>query len=578
MPSDEENAGLIHPSQPSALPRRSLSAAIAGAASLVALVAVFVLAVLYGGHESRTHASASPGDLISEAISEVNTPEVPAGGVAIIGCGLAGAVTALELISQGYQDITIFEHSPSLFDSTSAMIAATINLDSNYRDWMQGGYMISPLDVITDGFSGAETRDHNIWGDFLGNAASRLMGDPRSDPIQKRKVFRESYNRMKYMVERFPILCEALIGQWCCDSGEEAAAHLLKAGVACPASRDPWESTLGLFQLSDDRDMCKQMESGSRRRPRACDNPSIETEQDCAKAGHGWQEAEYIFYNRNETLARLNGFLPIDTKIQCSLVEHRMSGFARSEVLFSLLPKIFAHSSVTLHYSCDVEDVQPVDDGNKLQVIVEKAGQCTFDGQRDFGQVVVAAAVASVPLLSKVDPKLRANLVGIKGYGLSGGASAPTLPAGQAGRGLHFMGQSARFGAAYVRSTEQLRVKAWGGHDLHASDLGVKPPYALCGETTEDKVFRKGPSCARAIVDLPDTRRMTGMRPVPSVGAVPMIKRYTGPWRNLLLNTGYGYNGYDLAWFASMCTAQWLLQGRPVDPICAAASKVGVEE
>lgn len=32
-------------------------------------------------------------------------------------------------------------------------------------------------------------------------------------------------------------------------------------------------------------------------------------------------------------------------------------------------------------------------------------------------------------------------------------------------------------------------------------------------------------------------------RPVPSLGQVAILKRYTHEWSNMWINTGYGYNG-----------------------------------
>jgi succinate dehydrogenase/fumarate reductase flavoprotein subunit len=46
--------------------------------------------------------------------------------VAVIGGGIAGAVTVLELLAIGHQDITLYEHSDSLKRSTSANIAVGI--------------------------------------------------------------------------------------------------------------------------------------------------------------------------------------------------------------------------------------------------------------------------------------------------------------------------------------------------------------------------------------------------------------------------------------------------------------------
>ena len=69
-----------------------------------------------------------------------------------------------------------------------------------------------------------------------------------------------------------------------------------------------------------------------------------------------------------------------------------------------------------------------------------------------------------------------------------------------------------------------------------------------------------------------------GMRPVPSVGNVGMLKRYEGEWNNLFLNTGYGYNGYDLAWFSSQCIAEWVADDALTSDRCQEAVYMGKEK
>ena len=85
------------------------------------------------------------------------------------------------------------------------------------------------------------------------------------------------------------------------------------------------------------------------------------------------------------------------------------------------------------------------------------------------------------------------------------------------------------------------------------------------------------PASAVNLVNDPDTIKQTGMRPIPSTGQAPMIKRYEGEWENLFLNTGYGYNGYDLSWFASMCTVDWLKTNTHNLDRCKEATAIGQE-
>mmetsp|Transcript_124235 Transcript_124235/g.397672 ORF Transcript_124235/g.397672 Transcript_124235/m.397672 type:complete len:665 (+) Transcript_124235:3-1997(+) len=502
--------------------------------------------------------------------------------VAIIGCGLAGAATALELLMQTQKRIriTIYEQSPTLLTSTSSIIAGTINFDTPYRAWLHGKAMFSVYDMVRDGFTASALSSDTRWANFLMNTAAKMSRDPRADLTQKRKVFRESYEQLTRLVREFPRLCEALIGQWCCDAGDTTRHHLEDvAGVACPSSSDdPSRSTLGLFQLTSDVEMCAWMRQAASSVPNGCDDKRFLDSATCEEYGHRWHAVRYTFYNTSLTRERLSGFLQSETTAFCSLVEHRITGYARSEVLFSVVDDILTSRGVSVGLSCNVLALQPTDDVAGRVRVISDAG-CSLGGTREYDRVVVAASAASVPLLAEVDPLLGNHLVGVKGYGLSGAGGSPQIPENQAGRGLHFMDMSRRFAAAYARATADSFVKVWGGHDVSATDEGVKPPYGFCSAEEEDKIFRRGPSCAAALVDVPTTTRLSGMRPVPSIGGVPLLKRYTGSWRNVLLNTGYGYNGYDLSWFASSCTSQWLTQDTLEHvPVCLAASKTGPEE
>jgi hypothetical protein len=485
----------------------------------------------------------------------------------------------LELIANGFKSITMFEQSPSLLVSTSSMISATINLDTNYRKWMHGETVMDPYEIVTNGFSATASHDTR-WAEFVANVGIKYASDSRTGKPQKRKVFRASYDRMLNLVRRFPSLCGALIGAWCCDAGPEARTHLQNVGhVACAASSDPTASTVGLFQLTTDPQMCAWMARGAQTIVPGCDDEAITTQAACEAAGHGWVDVAYTFYDANQTRARVGDFLRFGPSEPCSIVEHRMSGFARSEVLFGILGELLRAGGVNVALNCNVASLRPVGDvSGTVQVVIDPASTaCQASNLPPFQQVIVAAGAASVALVSPVDPSIKDNLVGVMGYGLAGSADAPQISGGQSGRGLHFMDESKRFAAAYVRTTTDMRVKAWGGNDVHAKSSDLKPPYAFCDAATVDHIFREGPACAKAIVDLPGTVHVAGMRPVPSIGGVPLIKRYTAFWQNVFLNTGYGYNGYDLTWFASACTAQWVVHGQLTDPICIAASKSGPE-
>lgn len=54
------------------------------------------------------------------------TPSNPATArVAVVGGGIAGAATVLELLERGFQDVTLIERNNDLLQSTSSMIAVS---------------------------------------------------------------------------------------------------------------------------------------------------------------------------------------------------------------------------------------------------------------------------------------------------------------------------------------------------------------------------------------------------------------------------------------------------------------------
>merc|ERR1719203_2599889 len=282
------------------------------------------------------------------------------------------------------------------------------------------------------------------------------------------------------------------------------------------------------------------MEQAAKGQVNGCDEPSLLTKETCKALGHMWQDVKYSFYNQSETQKRLSGFVPRGSPVKCSIIEHHITGYARSEILFQVVGEILQEEGVKIGLSCDVTELEHSGKQGRIRAIAASAlsGHCSLSGTREFDRVVVAASAASVPLLAKVDPMLGDHLIGVKGYGLLGGSGSQKIPKEQSGRGLHFMDESKRFQAAYARATQDLRIKVWGGHDVSAEEEGLKPPYAFCKAAEADRIFRQGPPCAQDLVDPPETQRLAGMRPVPSIGAVPLVKTYRGELSNLLLNTG----------------------------------------
>jgi hypothetical protein len=67
--------------------------------------------------------SGSDEDVAAAAATGTNKPDPATAQIAIIGAGIGGATTALELIHAGFKKITLYEKSDDLVSSTSSMIA-----------------------------------------------------------------------------------------------------------------------------------------------------------------------------------------------------------------------------------------------------------------------------------------------------------------------------------------------------------------------------------------------------------------------------------------------------------------------
>jgi glycine/D-amino acid oxidase-like deaminating enzyme len=139
--------------------------------------------------------------------------------VAVIGGGIGGATTVLELMEAGFKEITLFEKSDDLFQSTSSMIAATVNFETFYRkDWKPSAGLSQAFAMFRAGNKRAKGRvQRERWFEFMGHSAlNQLFPDQRSEETQRRKIFRISRRRLIHHIKLYPEICDAAIGYWCC--------------------------------------------------------------------------------------------------------------------------------------------------------------------------------------------------------------------------------------------------------------------------------------------------------------------------------------------------------------------------
>jgi hypothetical protein len=355
--------------------------------------------------------------------------------------------------------------------------------------------------------------------------------DDRSTTVQAARVYRKSHDEFIKVVQRYPTLCKAAIGYSCCQAGGQAKAMLEAQNFTCPSSPYAGDDTnpFGMYQLASKAKDCAKFKDAAENGISACDDPKHKSELTCTASNHVWQQINLTFYDAEQTRLRLHGYLlESHSDIMCSVVEHRLTGFFRTGELFAIFATLFeAAPQVRVLAGCGVQALAPLTDG---RVEVRAVAGCPTSAPQIYHKVVVAASVGSIPLLRKVDPHLDRHLVPIKGYGLAGVPNdvSPVVAMEQSGRAVHFIEHGHEQQAAYGRSRAHRRVKIWGGHEVDMSENGHYP-MGWCDKKTERETFQKGPHIARELLKHETTTRRTGVRPIASVGQVPILKRQVPP-------------------------------------------------
>eukprot|EP00729_Bicosta_minor_P002371 gene2371-32904_t len=345
------------------------------------------------------------GALVLAVAGQTDRPDPKTAKVAVIGAGIGGVTTVIELLEAGFEDITLYEKSPGMNSSTSSMIAATVNFDTFYRDgWKSAGGLGEAFAMFTEGNKIATSRkERERWFEFMGHSAlAQVFPDQRSEESQRRKIFRISRQRLIHHIKVFSArLCEAAIGYWCCEAGDQAKAKIEEQGLMCPDEPDSDDSPFGLFQLADEQEQCEKFkkvatnEGGS---TNSCDDDQYLDEASCIAEGHFWAPLSYSYYNNTETVARL----------------------------FKIIDELFtANPFVTMRTGCGVAQLVAVPLGTQNQIRIDPEAAALAENVAceagTFEKVVVSANLGAVPLFKElVDPKLDRHLFGMKGYGLSG--------------------------------------------------------------------------------------------------------------------------------------------------------------
>eukprot|EP00300_Choanocystis_sp_HF-7_P027189 c32264_g1_i1.p1 GENE.c32264_g1_i1~~c32264_g1_i1.p1 ORF type:complete len:687 (+),score=117.14 c32264_g1_i1:23-2062(+) len=463
--------------------------------------------------------------------------------VAVIGGGIAGVTTVLEILHQhpGVK-ISLFESSPFLNVSTSALIAASMSFDEQTQFWgtINRDYMKVLDTLIGDGLSKTEAADLARWG--AGMLKARVLGDRRFSTAYQQKFFNMSYVALQELIARHPAeLCSSVVGSWCCDD-PAARQALLSKGINCSTN------LFGLYHVINSQDVCSNIDSSTA------------------------TEYGYDLLDAQETISRVSNFLKHEdaAQVSCSIVQPRLSGYTRGEVLLPTLAEMFAaHENVTVYTSCDISFLAPRNGGDQVALGYSGDG-CPLNASL-FDRVVVTGGARASGLLAtnEIDPQIDWQILPLYGFLVTGSALdvplVPTVSDAQLGLGLQLEDRGQNLQAAFIRSTQDRMVRIGGGAQLVAHDADLTVPLPTASSDQNQRVFDPL-ELSRNISNAPHTDHSTGVRPVGYFVNFPLIKMYAGRWRNVMLYSGLGFHGYTMSWGAAKIVADLMFDRSVSDP------------
>eukprot|EP00300_Choanocystis_sp_HF-7_P042825 c9509_g1_i2.p1 GENE.c9509_g1_i2~~c9509_g1_i2.p1 ORF type:complete len:692 (+),score=145.96 c9509_g1_i2:44-2119(+) len=466
--------------------------------------------------------------------------------VAVIGGGIAGMTTVLEVLDQHPGvGITLFEFSPSLDVSTSALIAASMSFDEQDQFWgsIDRDYKRVVETLIGDSLSGAEAKRLLEWGTRL--LAERIRKDKRFDVDFQTQLFHLSLDALKRQVSLHPEqLCSSVIGEWCCDS-TPAQDTLIAQDINCSTNN------FGLYHVIESQKICDDIVSSGK------------------APGLG-----YDVHNAGETISRISDFMKHEdaARVSCSIVDPARSGYTRGEVLLPTLGTFFnSLPNVFLFTGCEVTDLEPIAGGEQIALTLSGSG-CPAS-PATFDRVIVASGANSQHILRKVDPQIFWQILPLFGFLLTGSTQdvpdVPTVSPAQLGLGLQLEDRGENLEAAFIRSTEDRMVRLGGGAQLVSQEKFL-PPFPQANANQVRRVFDPL-ELSRNISNAPHTNHATGARPISYFVNFALIKVYAGQWRHVLLNSGLGFHGYTMSWGASKLVADLLIDRTITDPAFAHA-------
>jgi len=460
--------------------------------------------------------------------------------VAVIGGGIAGSSTTLELLNHDNVEITLFEQGPQIGHNKSAsgiIAALTATFNPGKHHW---GAPDEPLEIQETlqqqarFYKVSEINRRMI--EFAHRMALNKVAkhDKRTQKEYKHHFNQASRARLEEQLDKYPQLCEAIQGPYCCRPGSKAKEWIDSGeGGLNGKHNETCNIRRGLFHIWKDIGWhAAKSEEGARQ-------------------GH-WQIADRE--ENRSVYQRAVDFL--DTpNIAGALWNSRDEGFVRVETLYPILTKLFEEKGVTLALNCLVKGIRN-ETGAGIEVVIDNARENCDHAGGVFDRVIVSGGANTVNILEGVDELIYSDLMPVKGFAVA--THSRLFEPDQVG-----MGAQVEDLAHYVRPMIDGGVAYGYGKEIGTFDDELLDPKFNCWK--KDEFGPEVTGLGRKVLEQPDVMRLSGIRPLSHFNDFPLLKHYDDKWSGLVLNTGYGFYGYTLSWKSSQIAVDFAVTGKVSD-------------
>lgn len=460
--------------------------------------------------------------------------------IAVIGGGAAGTVQILEFLrmkkKRGHNigNLTIFEHGDEIGNNKTAsgIIAAILGFASSHKFWDTS----TPFAKLQNWLAMRLEQPSARALLFAEEVSFFQLGrDRRTQKDFQLKFFDDSRKHLEILLDEFPKLCAAVVGPFCCRPGSNAKkwmdAHGSKHSVWCDESHP---AGIAHVFTAIAEEMC-QKEAAQR------DGFEIflaerarQSFDKCRAVGttNRTREADGVTMTRIEKI--------IESSLFAALWSDK-EGFVRVEKFYPIAREIFKEHQVNVQTDCTVRYVQPRPfrrQGDSHKLAIKTDYSCRRGNGGNFDRVIVAAGANTVPLMRRHDRKISYQLMPVKGYAVAVPDPIFNEKDRQIGIEYEDLGH-------YIRSQADGGVRYGFGRQLgNFDDQLLNPTFEGWKPDTGPNATGLG----RRLVKNKNHVGLAGFRPLSAFIRFPLLKRYTGTWGGLFVNSGYGFYGYGMTW------------------------------